>query len=105
MDRQQQIDRFLAAAHRLAMDRLRADPGALDRVKAQLERWRVRNGATRSDRYRDEWAELLTQDVDAIERVVCADDDHSRALRSVSPVSVLLTQRERAQLLRAERRS
>jgi len=105
MDRQLQIDRFLAAAHRLAIQRLRADPAGMALVREQLDRWRARNGSTRADRYRDEWAELMTRGIDALERVVCADDDHARVLRSVSPVSVLITQQERAHLLREARRS
>ena len=105
MNRQQQIDYFLASAHRLAIDRLRADPSAVERVRAQLSRWRAVSGTTRSDPYWDEWATLLDEGVDALERVVCADDSHAEVLRSVSPMSVLLTQRERAQLLREARSS
>jgi hypothetical protein len=105
MNRQQQIDQFLANAHRLAIDRLRADPSGVERVRAQLRRWRAASGATRSDPYWDEWDDLLAAGVDALERAVCADDQHAAALRSVSPVSVLLTQRERARLLREVRTS
>jgi len=105
MNRQQQIDLFLANAHRLAIDRLRADPSGVERVRAQLTRWRTASGATRSDPYWDEWDHLLAEGVDALERAVCADDQHAAALRSVSPVSVLLTQRERSRLLREVRTS
>ena len=105
MNRQQQIDLFLANAHRLAIDRLRADPSRIERVRAQLARWRAVSGATRSDPYWDEWDHLLAEGLDALERAVCADDQHAAALRSVSPVSVLLTQHERAGLLRDVRTS
>jgi hypothetical protein len=104
MNRQQQIDRFLASAHRVAIDRMRADPEAIQRVRAQLLRWRAA-GPTRSDPYWDEWATLLDQGVDALERAVCAESDRAQALRSVSPISVLLTQRERTQMLREARAS
>jgi len=103
MNRQQQIDQFLLAAHRIAVTRLREDPSRLQQVRDQLARWRLRSGATRSDRYWDEWDDLLQSDVDDLERVICADDEHGAVLRSVSPVSVLLTQKERASLLRDAR--
>src|SRR5437773_1115242 len=105
MNRQQQIATFLASAHRLAIERLRVEPQAVERVREQLQRWRRMSGPTRSDPYWDEWEALLDQGVDALENVICADDEHAQVLRSVSPISVLLTQRERAQLLREARMS
>lgn len=103
MNRQQQIDRFLLAAHRLALARLRLEPARIEPVRAQLARWRVAAGATRSDPYWDEWQQLLIAGFDEIERIVCADDEHGAVLRSVSPMSTLITQSERAQLLREAR--
>ncbi len=103
MNRQQQIERFLAAAHRVAVQRLRAEPARLADVSALLARWRERSGATRSDPYWDEWQSLLDAGVDAVERAVCADGEHAAVLRSVSPISVLFTQAERAELLRRAR--
>lgn len=103
MNRQQQIDKFLLAAHRLALARLRADPSRLQPVQAQLARWRRQSGPTRSDRYWDEWETLLAGALDDIERVICADDQHGALLRSVSPMSTLVTQAERTVLLREAR--
>lgn len=103
MNRQQQIDQFLLAAHRLALTRLRADPTRIEPVRAQLARWRERSGPTRSDPYWDEWQSLLQADLQELERVICADDEHGAVLRSVSPMSTLVTQAERAVLLRASR--
>ena len=100
MNRQQQIDRFLLAAHRLALSRLRAEPARIEPVRAQLARGRVQSGPTRSDPYWDEWLHLPMADLAEIERVVCADDEHGAVLRSVSPMSTLITQGERAVLLR-----
>jgi hypothetical protein len=104
MNRQLQIERFLMAAHRLALQRLKAQPERIAPVRAQLERWRQQAGATRSDVYWDEWQRLLQADVQEIERVVCADDERGAVLRSVSPMSSLISQTERLQLL-AEARS
>lgn len=103
MNRQQQIDHFVASAHRLAMQRLREQPARVDEVRAQLARWRKQAGTTRSDIYWNEWEVLLDRPIDALAEAICADSDHATVLRSVSPVSVLITQAERAQLLREAR--
>ncbi len=99
MNRQQQIDYFVAQAHHLALQRLREQPQRVGEVLAQLSQWRKQAGATRSDVYWDEWQGLLTQPIDALECAVCSNTDHASVLRSVSPMSVLITQAERAQLL------
>ena len=103
MNRQRQIEKFLLAAHRLALQRLRAQPACIEPVRAQLARWRVQSGPAASDAYWDEWQRLLAADIEEIERVVCADDEHGAVLRSVSPMSSLITQLERLQLLREAR--
>jgi hypothetical protein len=103
MNRQQDIDAFLLAAHRLAVSKLRDEPQKLAGAAAQLQRWRNRNGATRADTWRDEWDRLIQAGVDEIERQACADDEHGALLRSMSPLSVVLTQRERMALLRTAR--
>lgn len=103
MNRQQQIDAFLLEAHRLAVARLRAEPDRIVDVSRTLERWRAQAGATRSDRYWDEWQAMLAAGIDAVEAGVCGLDDHAVALRSVSPVGILITQRERGAMLRAAR--
>ncbi len=103
MNRQQQIDHFLLQAHRLAVERLRADPERLTQVAETLQRWRTQVGATRSDVYWDEWQVMLDAGVDAIEAGTCVASDHAAALRNVSPVGSLITQRERGEMLRAAR--
>lgn len=103
MNRQQQIEHFLLAAHRVALARLRADPAKIDAVRQQLARWRREAGLTRSETYLREWDHLLDSGVEVLEDVVCAEDSHGALLRSVSPLSTLLTQKERAELLRRSR--
>jgi hypothetical protein len=105
MDRQRRIEVFLQAAHRLAVSRLRAEPGRLGEVRALLHRWREQSGRTRSDVYWDEWEQLLELPIDDLESVICADDEHATVLRSVSPIGVLISQAERRELLREARRS
>jgi hypothetical protein len=103
MDPHRRIERFLHAAHRLAMTRLREDPRRVADVRAQLARWRERRGRTATDAYFNEWERLLDRPLDEVERTVCADDEHAALLRSVSPIGVLISQEERAELLRAQR--
>ncbi len=105
MNRQQQIDEFLLRAHRLAMERLRAEPARLADVAGTLARWRTQSGPTRSDRFWDEWQALLEAGVDAAEASVCASGDRATALRNVSPMGGLITQGEPGDLLRAVRRA
>lgn len=104
MNRQLQINHFVAQAHQLAVQRLRVHPERLAEPKAQLARWRALSGSTRSDTYWDEWDGLLSGSVDELAIAVCADTDHAALLCSVSPMSVLITQAERAQLLDQSRR-
>ena len=104
MNRQLQINHFVAQAHQLAVQRLRECPEKMIEPKAQLARWRALSGSTRSDIYWDEWDGLLAGSVDELAIAVCADTDHATLLRSVSPMSVLITQAERAQLLDLSRR-
>jgi hypothetical protein len=99
MNRQTQIENFLLAAHRLALSRLRETPSRVEEAKGLLSRWRALDGPTRSDPYWDEWDQLLNVAPEMLERVVCASGDHPAALRSVSPLGVLLTQQERTSLL------
>ena len=105
MDRQRRIEIFLQAAHRLAVSRLRAEPGRISEVQALLHRWREQSARTRSDLYWDEWERLLALPIDDFETVICADDEHATVLRSVSPISVLITEPERRELLREARSS
>lgn len=103
--RQRQIEMFLLAAHRLALSRLRAEPARIESVREVLARWRAHSGSTRSDPYWDEWDRLLEGDIATLESRVCGDDERAIVLRSVSPISVLVTQQERSELLRNARQA
>jgi hypothetical protein len=104
MNRQLQINHFVAQAHQLALQRLRENPARMAEPKEQLARWRALSGSTRSEIYWNEWDDLLVGTVDELATAVCADTDHATVLRSVSPMSVLITQAERAQLIAQSRR-
>ena len=103
MNRQQQIEHFVAQAHALAMQRLHASPERTVEVQAQLERKRQQAPGARAQHYWREWEQLLQAGVSELAAQVCADTDHGAALRSVSPMSVLITQAERANFIRQAR--
>ncbi len=105
MNRQQQIDAFLLAAHELAGERLQAEPARVDQVKQQLEAWQSKVGANRSQILWNEWRDLLSQPIEQLVRSITAKTDHAEHLRSVSPMGVLITPVERHQLLQNSRRA
>lgn len=52
------------------------------------------------DRYLDRWDEIIrTQDLDTVRRIVETDDDTSREMRNLSPLSVLLSKDDRSRVL------
>ncbi len=99
MNRQLQIDHFVAQAHILALQRLREQPERVVKVCAQRSYWRMQAGLTRSDDEWGEWEGRLAKPAEALAKEVCAETDHAALLRSGSPMSVLITQAERAQWL------
>jgi hypothetical protein len=103
MNRQRQIDAFLSAAHRLAMQRLRERPERAADVLALIARWRHQRGPGRGDRYLDEWERLLSLPLEELERAVCGDGDRAEALRNASPLAPLITAAERDALLKQAR--
>jgi hypothetical protein len=100
MDRQVQIERFLLAAHRLAMQRLRENPLRVADLLATIARWRAQGSLTHSEPYMQEWESLLRLPIDDLEVAICGEGDHPTVLRSVSPVGQLITAEEREQLRR-----
>lgn len=103
MNRQLQLDHFSLALHRRAIDVLRADPTLNARVRQTLTRWRSQAGETRSDALWSEWERLLSDEPEALARAALAETDHGQLMRSVSPLGVLVTQRERTALLSQSR--
>ncbi len=52
------------------------------------------------DQYLSRWDEIVrTNDIDSVRRIVQSDDDTSREMRNLSPLSVLLTKDERHRVL------
>jgi hypothetical protein len=94
------IERWTLALHRLIVERLRADPSALAKAIAVLDRWHAQLGPLPSDPYANEWRSLLRAGVDSVERAVCVETDHAATLRNCSPLGFLISPRERQQARR-----
>ena len=105
MDRQQRTEVFLQAAHRFAMVRLRSDVARIGEFRARLQRWRDPSGQTRSDLYWNKWERSLALPIDDVERVICADDEHTTVLRGVSPIGAVIANAKRRDLLGEARRA
>ena len=85
MNRQQQTERFLVSAHRLALRRLREQPHGVQEAAAMLARC-AQAGPTRVDTYGNAWEVLLEQGVDAIDQIVCGGRPCHRAAKRVATV-------------------
>lgn len=103
MNRQLQIDQFALLAHQLAFEKLKAEPRRLNEVVQVLSSWKPRNGVTRADHLLTQWQVLLAGSMAQLEQVITAATDKATLLRSVSPMSVLITPLERTRLLKKVR--
>jgi hypothetical protein len=100
MNRQEQIHQFSLAAHRLVVSRLREHPEHLLEAAQVIQRWRQQSGGhAHCGPYWNEWEQLLSQGVDAVEHAACVATDHAAVLRSVSPLGRFISASERKQLL------
>lgn len=103
MNRQLQIDQFVLLAHQLAFEKLKAKPERLTEVVRVLANWKAQNGVTRSDSLLAEWQTLLGGTLTQLEDIMTAATDRATLLRSVSPMSILITPQERTQLIQQVR--
>lgn len=100
MPTQQQIERFTLAFHRVAMKRLRQEPGLEREALRVLDRWEANGASIAGSRYRERWRRLLTGDIARLEEAVCSDTEQAATLRSVSPLGFLLDDTERLRIRR-----
>lgn len=90
----QELDARSLALHGLVADKIRRDPALLDRVRANLTRWR--GLATPNERpYLDEWARLVDAGLEPCLAVATEDSERAATLRQSSPFTGILTPRER----------
>ena len=90
----QEIDERSLALHRLVAEKIRHDPALFERAKTTLARWRATAGPA-SQPYLEEWERLMNQGVEHCLAVAVDGSERATALRQSSPLSVLLTNRER----------
>ena len=101
MPSQQQLHGFTQAFHRVAIERLVAQPALVERALQTISRWKTQRGASASDPYMHEWQLLLKGDLSQLQIRVCAEDDHAATLRNTSPLGFVLTPSE-SHVLRRE---
>ncbi len=80
------------AYHRGVARRLRDDPSAIELAKRRVRAWRERGVAAH---YAARWEELLEGPLEALVRVLVADDEHGRAMRQATPFAGVIGPRDR----------
>lgn len=90
-------DRSLAL-NRIAVERLRRDPAALELARATLRRWRAM-GPSNSDPYFNEWEATIALGVEATIAVLVEDTEHAADLRKCGPFACLVPNEERLAVL------
>lgn len=95
MPSQQQIHAFTQVFHRVAFERLAAQPALVERALQTITRWQTQRGSNASDPYMHEWQDLLKGDLHLLQTRVCADDNHAATLRNTSPLGFVLSPAER----------
>lgn len=95
-------DRYSLLLHKEAARALAQDERLLDRARAILINWKLRNASAPADW--DEWLRILDQGPTAVVQVMLQEDERSMRLRQSSPFSVLVPARRRWALLKEARR-
>jgi len=104
MNAQRQIERRILAQHRLIAQRLQADPEAvLGQARANLTRWSRRYAGRRRPGWMDEWERLLEGPPERVLGVLTGEDEESIRLRSSSPFAGIISQKERAAIIKRVR--
>jgi hypothetical protein len=98
MPSQQWIEQFTLDFHRVALERMRAQPELISKAESTLTRWEAQGASMRSQADRDAWRQLLRSGVAVIEAEVCNQSDRAALLRSVSPLGFVLSASERNQI-------
>lgn len=89
------------AFHRAISERIRADPGLLERARVRVEGW-IADGGRTSGAAR-EWARILEGSVESVATFLCDPSEHAAALRQCTPFAGALDPRERWRIWREVR--
>lgn len=93
-----ELDRKSLELHRLAVQKIKADPALFCRVQETLTRFMAKSGTTPSP-YLMEWQSILDQGMEAALSVAVEDSERAQVLRSSSPFSGVLDEEERLAFL------
>ena len=88
--------------HTAVLDKIEREhlPVDTDRVRQNLDKIREQVRGTSMLEHVGRWEQLLrTGDLDMIRRIVLSDDEVGREMRNLSPLTVLLTESERRDVL------
>jgi hypothetical protein len=89
------------ALHRAVVERLRADPGHLERARDRVRGWLESGQVARP--YAEEWARVLAGSLDEVCALLVDESERARALRQVTPFAGVVDPRTRWQIWREVR--
>lgn len=95
-----ELDRKSLELHRLAVQKIKADPALFHLVQERLTRFMARTSAASSP-YLMEWQSILDQGMDVALSVAVEDSERAQVLRSSSPFAGVLDEEERLAFLAA----
>jgi hypothetical protein len=81
-------DRRSLAIHALIAERIRADPGLLEKPRARVAEWQ--RSCTMNPKYPKAWAELLAGPVERLIEVLLDPGEAATELRHVSPFAGII---------------
>lgn len=94
-------DRRSLAIHVLIAERIRADPGLLEKPRARVAEWQ--RSRTMNPRYARAWAELLDGPLDELIGVLLDPGEAATELRHVSPFAGIVDMQTRDRIWREEK--
>lgn len=84
--------------HRLIAQKIRNNPALLSVATNNIARWKHQNDFPQP--YLDEWLAHIAQGLEHVLKFIVEESENAARLRSSSPFSGILTQRERLDILR-----
>lgn len=93
------IDRRSLAMHRAIAEKLRNDPGIIEKAKENIRRWRRQGIDVQAFR---EWESVLAGGIGETLRVLCAESEESDRLRHSTPFTGVLSPEERRRFFAKE---
>lgn len=99
MSTHRNLDQRSLALHRLVAEKIRQDQSLLLMAQSTLTRWRC-TASPRTFVYLDAWQQLLNQGMEVCLAAATEESERGDALRQASPLSCLLSPRDRFAFLK-----